>query len=777
MSNRRIVPFVLAFGLLVVLVAPLSFAASADRGGLKGAPDKVPDFAIVQLADPAVSEYGGGIRGYLKTKADPAHHLDLTTPAAQAYENYLANAHANFRAWLHTNLAQVGVVREYSIVFNGMAVQLNGVAPDTVRGAPGVVDVTADWLYRPSMDVSVPLINAPAVWSALGVDLSGTPDYGDLAHIKVGVVDTGILDTHPFIASCRAGNPVVHRGPYFSGVPFGTTIVADHGTHVAGTIGGCKQEGPVNVGDTNLALAPASATTLGFLSGVAPGVTLYDYNVFPGMGVGFYFLQGSAFSHDIMAGVEQAVIDGMDVINLSIGGGVQGPHDLLADALNAAVDAGVVAAVAAGNSGPGTLTIESPGTAANVITAGASTDPHYMGISVKLDDAAFGGLQGTTLGAAIGAFANFVPPMTGNTANTIPAAGCAAITNSVSGKIAVINRGVCTFGTKIQNAQNAGAVGAIIVNNVFGDPISMGADGVNNPTIPAAMVSNTDGTTLIAHDGAQITADGTTIVEVVTSNADYLAGFSSRGPTPYTFLIKPDVTAPGVNVLSSVFTINGDGTYAPSYAFFQGTSMATPHTAGSAALLLAAHPDWSPAQVKSALVNSADRPVKSPSNGAALASPLSRGGGRINVWSATNTPATLSPASVSFGVFTGGKAVNGGMSVAFHDETGSGLSCSLSVVSATSGTWVSVSPATLSVSAGGTAWATVTLNGGMGIGTGFFFGDVVASCGGTTLRAPWFVGVQRSNGGLNGNLHGGLSDVDAFPAGLVAEMTGTNPYL
>ena len=205
--------------------------------------------------------------------------------------------------------------------------------------------------------------------------------------------------------------------------------------------------------------------------------------------------------------------------------------------------------------------------------------------------------------------------------------------------------------------------------------------------------------------------------------------------------------------------------------------MATPHTTGSAALLLAAHPEWSPAQVKSALVNNADRPVKNPSSGAPLASPLSRGGGRINVWSATNTPATLSPASVSFGVFTGGKAVNGGMSVAFHDETGSGLSCSLSVVSATSGTWVSVSPATLSVSAGGTAWATVTLNGGMGIGTGFFFGDVVASCGGTTLRAPWFVGVQRSNGGLNGNLHGGLSDVDAFPAGLVAEMTGTNPYL
>ena len=98
-------------------------------------------------------------------------------------------------------------------------------------------------------------------------------------------------------------------------------------------------------------------------------------------------------------------------------------------------------------------------------------------------------------------------------------------------------------------------------------------------------------------------------------------------------------------------------------------------------------------------------------------------------------------------------------------------------MSATSGTWVSVSPGTLSVPAGGTAWASVTLAGGMSIGTGFFYGDVVAACGSTTLKAPWFVGVQRSNGGLNGNLHGGLSDVDAFPAALVAEMTGTNPAL
>src|SRR3989442_2152011 len=100
------------------------------------------------------------------------------------------------------------------------------------------------------------------------------------------------------------------------------------------------------------------------------------------------------------------------------------------------------------------------------------------------------------------------------------------------------------------------------------------------------------------------------------------------------------------------------------------------HTAGSAALLLAAHSDWSPAQVKSALVNNADRPVKNPSSGAPLASPMSRGGGRMNVGPAMNKPATLSPASVSFGVFTVGKAVNGGMSVDVHHENRSGLHCS-----------------------------------------------------------------------------------------------------
>ena len=96
MSNRRIVPFVVAFGLLVLLVAPLSLAATADQGGAKGDPGKVPGLAIVKFANPSISEYGGGTPGYLKTKVDPGQHLDVNAPAVQAYDNFLANSHANF---------------------------------------------------------------------------------------------------------------------------------------------------------------------------------------------------------------------------------------------------------------------------------------------------------------------------------------------------------------------------------------------------------------------------------------------------------------------------------------------------------------------------------------------------------------------------------------------------------------------------------------------------------------------------------------------------------
>src|SRR5438093_527683 len=363
------------------------------------------------------------------------------------------------------------------------------------------------------------------------------------------------------------------------------------------------------------------------MSGVAPGVELHDYNVFPGYGSAFIHHGGGAFSHDIIAAVEKAVADGMDVINLSIGGRVQGPHDLLSEAINAAVDAGTVAVIAAGNSGPGILTVESPGNAANAITAAAAADPHFEGIKATFDT--------TTIGAAVGEFANFKPAMTAATATTTP---------------------------------------------------------------------------------------------------------SSRGPTPYDFRLKPDVTAPGVSVLSSV--LGGQ------FAFFQGTSMATPHTTGAAALLLAAHPTWSPDEVKSALVNYADRTV----TGTGGLGPIARGGGRINVQTSAGATVLLSPASISFGGFTGGKPLSSAVDVTF-ENLGPAVTCALSLTinDPTASGFFSLSASSLSLAAGGTGTVTATFNGGQAVGTGLFFGDAVASCGTATVRAPWFAAVQRGNGALNGN--------------------------
>ncbi|HLQ42859.1 MAG TPA: S8 family serine peptidase [Thermoplasmata archaeon] len=726
MSAHRASASAITIGMMFVLGALLTGIASATPGNGNGNTTPPEQYAIVEFTDSPVATYAGGLAGYPATEPLHGHKLDLASANVALYASYLHLRHASFQAWLSSNAPWAQVVREYSLAFNGIAIQTNGNSLNALANAPGVASVTPDWVYYPTMDVSVPLIKANAVWPSLGIDPS-TGAIGDLAGVKVGVIDTGIDDSHPFIASCRAAGSITHD-VFFSGTGLfdpSRTLFFDHGTHVSGTIGGCYTTGTISVDGQPMGLAAP-------MSGVAPGVALHDYNVFPGYGSAFIHHGGGAFSHDIIAAVEKAVADGMDAINLSLGGNVQGPHDTLSEAINAAVDAGTIAVIAAGNSGPGILTVESPGNAANAITAAAASDPHFEGIKVTFGT--------TTIGAAIGQFANFKPAITAATTTTTPANGCTAISEDLTGKIALINRGACTFGTKIQDAQDRGAAGVIILNNQLTDPFPMAQDGVHHPTIPAVLVSLADGVTLKAHAPGTVTVDGSAFFDFVTTNSDILAAFSSRGPTPYDFRLKPDVTAPGVNVLSSI--LGGQ------FSFFQGTSMATPHTTGAVALLLAAHPTWSPDEVKSALVNYADRTV----TGTGGLGPIARGGGRINVQSSVGAAILLSPASISFGGFTGGKPVGASVDVTF-ENLGPAATCavSLTINDPTAGGFFSLSASSLSLAAGGTGTVTATFNGGQAVGTGFFFGDAIASCGTATIRAPWFAAVQRGNGALNGN--------------------------
>jgi subtilisin family serine protease len=164
---------------------------------------------------------------------------------------------------------------------------------------------------------------------------------------------------------------------------------------------------------------------------------------------------------------------------------------------------------------------------------------------------------------------------------------------------------------------------------------------------PAYMVSQSDGAALIALSGQQATIP-VAQTYVQTGKNDIMAGFSSQGPTDVDFRVKPDVVAPGVNVLSSIPVSFCGG--APCFAFFQGTSMATPHLAGSAAVVLSQHPTWSGVQVRSAIVNTADQGVLTKSSGKGLETDVNViGAGRENLASAVNAAVGLDPVSVSFG--------------------------------------------------------------------------------------------------------------------------------
>src|SRR6266702_1108301 len=750
MNHTRI----LVVALLAVL-ATVSFAtygispASAKHQALS-------DSAIILLSAQPLSSYTGNLPGYAATMPVPGGKLDLTSPAAVAYSSFLASQRNFAKMYLARFAPEVTVTYEYSTVLNGLAVNLNGADIRELNHLPGVV--TADYTFSVHTDMnrSPTLIGAPTLWAADG----GQANAG--AGIRIGIIDTGIDFTHPFLTDnslvvpagfpkCDALDSAVHQTNVSCKYVSNTVIVAkmfctqavcavfdaqakqDHGSHVSGIAAGVANTCAPFVGCT--------------LSGIAPKAFLGSYNVFPGNVLG-------ASSHDISKAVEAAVADGMDVLNLSLGG-TANPDDVLVNAVNAATDAGVVVAIAAGNAGPGAGTIESHGIADKVITVGASTNPHFIGIPTTVTGIG-------TFGAAVGEFASYVPAVTAYYVLTTPSNGCSAISQNLSNSIALIRRGTCTFTTKVRNAQNAGAIGVIVINSQQGDPIAMAQDGTTPvPTIPAVMVSITNGNAMAAIAPSFVTVDGTMPQEFFSdgAGADILASFSSVGPpllqSPGAGIgqpqdkIKPDVVAPGVNVYSSV--PNFACASPPCFAFFQGTSMATPHVAGSAALLRQLHPTWSPEQVKSALVNSAHRPVKSFTSGNPLLNPMVRGAGRIDLAAASQVSATLetSPtpsttgngqASFSFGDLQASSQTRS-FTITLTSVSTSTVTYTISVMPAVAGPTVTTSATSITLTAGGTATVDISLTLSPSL-SGAFYGDVQLTGGPVALNVPYWVFVD-----------------------------------
>jgi minor extracellular serine protease Vpr len=302
--------------------------------------------------------------------------------------------------------------------------------------------------------------------------------------------------------------------------------------------------------------------------------------------------------------------------------------------------------VSAGNEGPGAGTVGSPGRARDIITVGASTNQHFVGQPFT-----YPATGGVTVGVAVGEF----PPLPTASYDLFDthSNGCAGIPAGAENKLAIIDRGVCTFSTKVRSAIAAGAAGVLVVNNVAGDPTAMATDGLGGDDLPAVMIGLNEGAALRA-SGATTASAVEVFQEFITANKDILAGFSSQGPTLVNFGIKPDLTSVGVNVLSSITCVGkpagcpDDGS---GWAFFSGTSMSAPHIAGSAAVLLDIHrsEDWSPARVKSALVNRAEVVVTDAKTGTHDVGPTAQGAGRENLTAAANATTWLSPVAADFG--------------------------------------------------------------------------------------------------------------------------------
>lgn len=714
---------------------------------------------IVQLTDSPLATYSGGLQGIGATKPAKGRKLDKRSRNALGYARYLEEKRAAFKGYLRNNAASAVVEAEYDTALNGVAITLSGRDLQAVLTGPGVKSVSIDREFRPAMNISRLLIGGPQMDTALAAAGKGLAGEG----MKVGIIDSGIQRDHPFFNpasySAPSGFPVADNPSNFANCTSPKIIVAraypkppgadacddnnGHGTHVAGTVAG-------NTGTP----ATIGSVAISGLSGVANRAWLGNYNVFPND-------QASARSVEIIRAIEDGISDGMDVLNMSLGGPVHQPEqgDPLARAVNAAAEAGVVVAVAAGNAGPGIYTVSSPGNASGALTAAATTNPHFIGIPVTFGT--------TTVPAALGQFGDFDPPLTATLANwnfQAAAAGNSPATQACTplagtphaGQIVVIDRGTCTFTTKVRNAEGAGAAGVIIVNSVAGDPIAMAQDGTTPvPTIDAAMASQASRTTLRTAAGASTTAtvDGTLVAysgptadlsgvpEVVGPNADIIAGFSSVGPVAFDNRLKPDVAAPGVNVLSSTVDPTTVGVF--DWAFFQGTSMATPHVAGAAALLKQLHPDWSPEQVKSALVTRAKRPVFGGSG-------LSQGGGRINLNSARNVNLTFSPANFSFGwLQPKNKVQSVSRTVTFTNTSGGPLTWSATVPASCALPTGGVATFAFSGTPGGsltagapgsfTVVATTVPNGPQA----FCLGDVTVTAtgaaGAQTHRVPWLL--------------------------------------
>ncbi len=586
-------------------------------------------------------------------------------------------------------IRSIPVTGSAAVLVNAIFVRIPISRAAELQTVPGVrVAVYLPPVHR-HLNRALDLVQATAAWSQVG----GLGNAG--AGIKIAVIDSGIDQTHPGMqdpslqppAGFPKGDPnftntkVIVARSYVSQLPFvgvdaqhslpDDTTPSDHfghGTAIAMIAAGAPVQAPV-----------AS------INGVAPKAFLGNYKIYGSPGINDPGITDEPTAAVIVPALEDALNDGMDIAILASGAAaltapfdqscqaaVSRPYipgaacDVLAYAVENAIQSGLTVVVSAGEDGqsgynvPTLATINSPGTAPDAITVGATTNSHVLYSTVSLTGAGVPSnltAIDTLFGAAPKPGGTFTAPLVDVTALGNDGLGCDALpANSLTGSIALIQRGTCSFDLKSNNAKTAGAV-AVLLYLETGDDNLFTPTGLEDTASPFVLIGNTAGkafkTYLAAHPGTSVALDPSWHEESAT--ADTVAGYSSRGPsigvfsTTPTFVVKPDLVAPGGDIYTASQRLdpNGDLYDASGFTTVEGNSFSAAMVAGAVALVKQAHPGYTPAQLTSAVVNPATTANLQDEAGPARINSV--GAGKLNVQAAVGAQVSVSPATIGFG--------------------------------------------------------------------------------------------------------------------------------
>jgi subtilisin family serine protease len=668
--------------LCTALVLLSSIAASALAGESRKT-------YIIQLQDQPVASYAGGVANMAATQPTPGRRINFNSAVVADYVQYLDKKQNQ----VISTVAKANIIAKYDTVLNGFAARLTDAEVLALKNNPQVLNVQADEAFHPdtiSTSHFLGLDSSTGLWSTLGgrdtsgegmvvgiidggiwpenpafadridsnkvptLDLSGMQNYGPAPATWKGGCDTGpgfdpskhcnnkLIGARYYSAGFKASNSPVHWTEFLDSPRdsvAGATGHGGHGDHTASTVAG-------NYG----AMAIVNGVKVGVATGMAPRArvaaykicwTFIDPTATDGTGS-----RNTCYGSDAVSAIDQAVKDGVNVLNYSISGG-ENVNDPVEQAFLRAANAGIFVAASGGNSGPANQIAHiSPW----LTTVAASTHDRSFKASVTLSDAAASKFYGESINdkelpatqliraedaGVSGANANELRFCFSNSVATPGVSPLDPV--KVAGKIVICTRGSNARVDKSAAVLAAGGVGMILVDNGAG----LVAD---THSVPTVHVTAADGALIRAYVDASGAAAMASISKfsLVSKPAPIIAGFSSRGPNRFDVnQLKPDLTAPGVDIIASVTPgiteaqkndiAAGLAAGTPEWASYQGTSMSSPHVAGLATLLRQQHPNWSPAAIKSALMTTAtptlDDGLPGLQNGKL---PWSQGAGHVN---------------------------------------------------------------------------------------------------------------------------------------------------